>query len=186
MLFTSRQLLAADAAPEAAVTIPPSAGAPVPLPALQPLSRAPQRCDPDAPIQPVPQPLPALSASAARTGEGEWVAAEIVVASLVMTGLGVGGHFALAYQPTYETIPMSTTASTTLNLTGIVALLAAPGIAGRLVCGIGRLSSSYEGLAGGLSASPTLESRQLDSHLWRPLGNSPPTATSAPFPGLRR
>jgi hypothetical protein len=148
MLFTSRQLLAADAAPGADVTIPPLAGASVPPLALQPLSRAPQRSDPDAPIQPVPHPSPVLSTSAARTGEGEFVAAEIVVASLVMTGLGVGGHFALAYQPKYETIPMSTTASTSLNLTGIVALLAAPAIAGRLVCGIGRLSASYEGSCG--------------------------------------
>jgi hypothetical protein len=148
MLFTSRQLLAGDAAPGPAVTIPPPAGAPVPPPALQPLSRAAQQHDPDAPVQPVLHPSPALSASAARTGEVELVAAEIVVASLVTTGLSVGGYYALAYQPTYETIPTSTTASSTLNLMGIVALLAAPAIAGRLVCGIGRLSSDYEGTCG--------------------------------------
>ena len=74
--------------------------------------------------------------------------AEVAVAALIMTGLGVGGYYALSYQPTYETAPRSTTASTTLNLTGLAALLAAPAIAGRFVCSIGRRSADYEGSCG--------------------------------------
>jgi hypothetical protein len=82
------------------------------------------------------------------TNEGELVAGEIAVAALVMTGLGVPGYFAASYQPTYTTVPRSTPTSTALNLAGLAALLGAPALAGRLVCGIGRWSTEYDGTCG--------------------------------------
>jgi hypothetical protein len=145
-LLAARAARADEPAPAPTVTVAPPEGAAAPLPAPVPALAPPQASDPDVPLRAVPEVIP--SRSAARTSEGELVAGEILVGALVMTGLGIPGHYALSYQPTYETIPRSTPASITLNLAGLAALGLAPALAARLVCGIGRWSSDYEGSCG--------------------------------------
>ncbi len=132
------------AGPSVTVDSPP--GGPAPAPAAPPPLTAAQASDPDAPVRSVPPPSP--PAPTASGGDGALVAAEILLGGLVMSAIGISSYYAVDYQPTYETIPRSTTASNVLNVAGVIGILGAPALTGRLVCGIGRFSTEYEGSCG--------------------------------------
>jgi hypothetical protein len=85
-----------------------------------------------------------------RTNEAALVAGEVAVSTLTLGAIGLAGSYALVYEPAQGNLPVArpTTASTALNIGGLTALVAAPYLAAKLVCGIGRWSSDYEGGCG--------------------------------------
>ena len=86
----------------------------------------------------------------APTNEGALIAGEVALSTLTLSAIGVAGSYALVYHPPQRDMPLppTTAASTALNLAGLTVLLAGPLIAAKLVCGVGRWSSAYEGSCG--------------------------------------
>jgi hypothetical protein len=110
-----------------------------------------QQVDPEAPVPPHRAAAVAPSVAGPRTSEAALIAGEVALGTVTASAIGVAGAYAFVYQPPQfdSAIPRTTAGSTALNLVGLTALLAGPLVAAKLVCGVGRWSSEYEGGCGG-------------------------------------
>jgi hypothetical protein len=182
LVVGSPRVCAAEPEPVPSVTVASPPGGAAPAPAAPPPVTAARASDSDAPMRSVPVPS-TLTSTTSRGGDGPLVAAEIVVGGLVMSAIGISSYYAVDYQPTYETIPRSTTASNVLNVTGLIGILGAPVLTARLICGIGRWSTEYEGSCGwaiGLAYLGLL----APSFTWlATAGKQPPNCYDCAIPG---